>query len=273
MTIVVNFTVPEGLVFAADSRQTYVNRAGDTRVSSDYGVKLFQLSPRAAAVTFGWAFLDGRSIHSHVQEFRVSLGETEPPVEEIARRLGEFLSQRYTLHVENKMSKPVDEGSYALGLLVGGYDPGDKQGKMYEVYVPGGEYYLRRTTNENPGAAWRGFTYTISRLLNGYDPRLTSIKGFSDELKTGLDEFPLSYNIDYWGMTLQDAVDFALFLTQSTIQMQRFSDGIGMDPGASANCGGPIDLLVIDPMDGLRWIQRKQLGVDSPRFVVGRAET
>ncbi len=273
MTIVVNFTVPEGLVFAADSRQTYVNRAGDTRVSSDYGVKLFQLGPRIAAVTFGWAFLDGRSIHSHVQEFRVALGGGDLPVEEVTKRLGAYLTERYTRHVDSKMSKPVDEGSYALGFLVGGYDPGDKQGKMFEMYVPDGECFLRRTTNESPGAAWRGFTYTISRLLNGYDPRLTSLKSFPEDLRKELDEYPLSYNIDYWGMTLQDAVDFALFLTQSTIQMQRFSDGIGMDPGASANCGGPIDLLVIDPMDGLRWIQRKQLGVEMPRFVVGRSET
>jgi hypothetical protein len=44
VTIVINLTVPEGIVFAADSRQTFVNEGGDVRVSSDFGAKLFQLS-------------------------------------------------------------------------------------------------------------------------------------------------------------------------------------------------------------------------------------
>ena len=38
-------------------------------------------------------------------------------------------------------------------------------------------------------------------------------------------------------MTLQNAVDYTIFLIKTTIDMQRFSDGIVMAPGAIAGCG------------------------------------
>jgi len=60
-------------------------------------------------------------------------------------------------------------------------------------------------------------------------------------------------------MTLQDAVDYAIFLIKTTIDMQRFSDGIVMAPGAIAGCGGPIDVAVIQPNSGLQWVQQKEL--------------
>jgi hypothetical protein len=273
MTIVVNIVVPEGIVFTADSRQTYTNRSGDVRVSSDYGRKLFPLGPRAAAVCWGWAFLHGRNIHSHVNDYKVSLGDAIPSLEEMARGLGQYLTQQYNTHIEKQLDKPVPQGNYALALLLGGYDHGDKSGKVYEIYVPNGEYYQRRTTDQSPGAGWRGHTLVISRLVKGFDPRLRDLAGVGEELTKALDESKLDYNVDYWSMTLQDAVDLATFLVHTTIQMQRFSDGISMQPGASANCGGPIDIAVIEPNQGFVWVQNKGLRGERASSVIANSET
>lgn len=274
MTIVVNVTVPEGIIFAADSRQTFTNRNGDVRVNSDHAYKLFQITPRVAAVTYGWAFLDGRNINSHVNDFRVTLENPDQPVEEISKLLGEYLSQKYKTHIEKKIDNPVEEGNYALGLLVGGFDPGNKVGKVFEIYIPNGEIYLRRSTDEMPGASWRGHTPVISRLLRGFDTRINKVNGYTEDLGKEIDENnTLGYNVDYWVMTLQDAADYALFLVHTTIQMQRFSDGITIDPGSSANCGGPIDLAVIDPLKGFQWIQRKQLHGETGSLYPSTAET
>ena len=262
MTIAINIAVPEGIVFAADSRQTFTNAKGDVRVSSDNGQKLMQLGPRAGAVTYGWAFLLGRSIQSHVTDYKLSLGEKIPPIEELAKGLGEYLTKQYNEHIEKKFDKPVPDGNYALALLVGGYDVGDKNGRVYEVYVPKGEYYLVRATVDKVGSGWRGHTSVIARLLKGCDGRIRDLPGFTPELGKGLDESKLDYNVDYWSMPLQDAVDFATFLVHTTIQMQRFSDGILLKPGDSANCGGPIDVAVIEPNEGFRWVQRKNLHVN-----------
>jgi len=273
MTIVVNVTVPEGIVFSADSRQTYTNRNSDLRVSSDYARKLFQLNKRIGAVTCGWAFLDGRNINSHIHDFKLSLANPDLPVSEMVKCLGEYLTQAYQAGIDKKIDEPVDENSYAVSLLVGGYDPGGKQGQVYEVYVPKGESYQVRTSDEKPGSVWRGYTPVISRLLRGHDPRIRELPGYNEELGKGLDDGKLGYLVDYWSLTLQDAVDYSLFLVHTTIQMQRFSDGIGLTPGGSANCGGAIDVAVIDPENGFQWIKSKQLRASEAYGNLNNAET
>ncbi len=225
MTIAINIAVPEGLVFAADSRQTYTNARSDVRVSSDNAQKLFSLGPRHAAVTYGWAFLCNRNIHSHINDFKTTIPDNHTTLE-LANALTKYLTVQYKAHIEKKYDDPVDEKNYALALLVGGYDVGAKEGKVYEVYVPGDEAILVQSTDDHVGAAWRGHTTAIGRLLKGYDPRLRELEGFDEPLAKTMEGAPLDYLVDYWAMTLQDAIDFATFLVHTTIQMQRFSDGI-----------------------------------------------
>lgn len=258
MTIAINIAVPEGLVFAADSRQTYTNARNDVRVSSDNARKLFPLGPRHAAVTYGWAFLCNRNIHSHINDFKTTISGNLSTLE-LANALGKYLTAQYNTHIEKQFDAPVDEKNYALALLVGGYDGDGKQGKVYEVYVPGDQAILVQTTEDRVGAAWRGHTLVIGRLLKGYDPRLRELQGFDQEIAKTMESAPLDYLVDYWSMTLQDAIDLATFLVHTTIQMQRFSDGIRMSPGVSANCGGSIDVAVVEPEHGFRWLRHKSL--------------
>lgn len=113
----------------------------------------------------------------------------------------------------------------------------------------------------------------VSRLIKGFDPRLVDLAGATPELRKELDEGKLDYNVDYWAMTLQDAVDMASFLVHTTIQMQRFSDGVIMFKGASATCGGPIDIAVIEPNQDFRWVQVKTLRGERSSAVMTNAET
>lgn len=258
MTIAINVAVPEGLVFAADSRQTYTNARNDVRVSSDNAQKLFQLGPRHAAVTYGWAFLSNRNIHSHVNDFKATV-PTDLKTEDLAVALAKYLTVQYHAHIDKEYDTAVDDKNYALALLIGGYDPGDKEGKVYEIYVPGEEAHLVQSTDARVGAAWRGHTLVIGRLLKGYDPRLRDIEGYDADINKTIETGPLDYLIDYWSMTLQDAIDMATFLVHTTIEMQRFSDGVRMAPGVPANCGGAIDVAVIEPDTGFNWIQHKTL--------------
>lgn len=272
MTIAVNITVPEGLVFAADSRQTYTNARNDVRVSSDNAQKLFQLGPRHAAVTYGWAFLLNRNIHSHVQDFKTTVAP-DLKTEALAIALAKYLTAQYNAHIEKQYDAPVAENSYALALLVGGYDVGDKEGKMYEIYVPGEEAHLIHTTDERVGAAWRGHTLVIGRLLKGFDPRLRELEGYAETLGKTMETSPLDYLIDYWAMTLQDAIDLATFLVHTTIQMQRFSDGIRSAPGMSANCGGAIDVAIVEPENGFVWMRHKALHAPHAAGTLTNGET
>ena len=261
MTVAINLVVPDGIIYAADSRETYTNARGDVRVGSDHAHKVFQLGPRIGAVTWGWAFLCGRNIHSHVNDFVVSQSGKNRTIEETAKDLGQYFTEQYQKHIKGG-GRPVEPNLYALGFLVGGFDQGNQSGKVFEVQIPQiseSNFRLIRTTDTSPGAGWRGNTLAISRLMKGFDPRIFELSGATPELRKNLDEAKLDYNLNYWALTSQDAVDLAIFLAHTTIQMLRFSDGIRMAPGDSAKCGGPIDVAVIDPRDGFVWVQRKTL--------------
>lgn len=273
MTIAVNITVPEGIVLAADSRQTYTNTRGDVRVHSDYAYKLYQINSRVVAMTWGWAFLLGRNIHSHVNDYKLSQSIENQTVEGIAKGLGRYLTKQYRAHIKHNHDKPVDKNDYATGLLIAGYDPGDKTGKVFEVYIPKGECYQRANTSDDPGALWRGHTLVISRLIKGYDPRLRQIEGFNEQLDKSLDSAPLDYKVYYRSMPLQDAIDLSIFLVHTTIQTERFTDGVALQEGSSAVCGGPIDVAVVEPDRGVRWIQRKALQGERSTMTMVNSET
>lgn len=62
-------------------------------------------------------------------------------------------------------------------------------------------------------------------------------------------------------MNLQDSIDFSVLMIQTTSAIQRFSDGILMDPGDIAGIGGPVDVAVITPNKGFVWVTKKALNV------------
>jgi hypothetical protein len=109
----------------------------------------------------------------------------------------------------------------------------------------------------------------FARLIKGYDPQLrlytcakldTTVTSDTldsaitdttvDTLELDWDDF--RYDIDYTTMTLQDAIDFAIFIVRATIEAQRFN------LNALQGVGGTIDIAVITA-DGFQWIQRKRL--------------
>jgi hypothetical protein len=69
------------------------------------------------------------------------------------------------------------------------------------------------------------------------------------------------YIVNWHTMTLQDAIDFVTGMIQITITIQRFADGITMQPGGVPGVGGPIDVAVVQPGGEVRWVARKMLHV------------
>jgi hypothetical protein len=56
MSLCLTALTPSGIILTADSRQTYLNNAGMTRIGTDNAVKLFQIGEKAAVVIAGRAF-------------------------------------------------------------------------------------------------------------------------------------------------------------------------------------------------------------------------
>jgi hypothetical protein len=59
-------------------------------------------------------------------------------------------------------------------------------------------------------------------------------------------------------MTVQDAIDFAIYAVRTTIDTMRFQ-------ARPKNVGGPVDVLLISPDEPPRWIQRKQFKGEQAR--------
>ena len=116
---------------------------------------------------------------------------------------------------------------------------------------------------EEYGSTWVGQGDVVSRLILGYDSKMLNMPVF-DRMSNHKNELlnqlhGLEYNIQWGLMTLQDAINLAVFLIKSTQMIQAYADGINMDIGDVQNVGGPIDIAVIRLDEGVDWINKKQL--------------
>jgi len=159
-------------------------------------------------------------------------------------------------------------GVDTIKFLVAGYN---KDGS-YEVYIcciPGGIEKTRdsRERGKEYGASWIGQTDVVVRIILGSDSRIRNIKFINEAIqKYTIEEINkqlrnLEYAIQWGTMTLQDAIDFCVLMIQTTSAIQRFSDGIIVDPGDMPGVGGPVDVAVITPDKGFVWASKKNLKV------------
>ncbi len=283
-TLNVTVVTHEGIVLAADSRVTYQNEKGDYRIATDRAFKLFQIGQRAGLVSAGKTRIGDMSLATLLERFKVERkidGSSELPVDLIANELVGFLKDEHGLakesigkrledigkqievHIDEEtrrllsgekqvLERQMDELRSTMGLIVSGYDNRDIR-RVYQLIVSDQESFIGELGTVEPTVFWDGQTDVLSRLVLGFDPGL-----LKEETDLKRDEVldKLEYNIHFDKMTLQDAVDFAIFLIETTIGMQRFADGTVGNPGAVVGTGGPIDVAVITPK-GFRWVQRK----------------
>ncbi len=237
-----------------------------------------------------------KNVSEYIESFKKNNKLDLLTVEEIATKLQEYINKHYPwekqldisaqqLEIEAKQngdkilslerrddsidfkikqpSGRIREGHLNIepvNLLVSGYNS-DGTTQTYEINSPG-EKILKRENNEF-GCTWIGQGDVVSRLILGYDSKLFKVpiikamgKKADDDLRTQIRG--LEYFIQWSLITLQDAVDLAVFLIKSTSVMQRFADGISMDVGDIQGVGGPIDVALITK-DGIKWINKKEI--------------
>ncbi|MFP3896729.1 MAG: hypothetical protein ACLFV5_07845 [Anaerolineales bacterium] len=255
---------PEGVVLAADSRLTLTaHRPDGTQlpVNFDSATKLLSFSKPhnyVGAVTYGAAVIGLRSAHSFMPEFEVNLEDSRRLcVEEYAKKLSEFFLNQW------EETTPKNYTGPSMVFIVGGFDPKEAYGRVFVVDVPNNPEPVERNPGDTEfGMTWGGDLQIASRLIHGYDPQLLSILQRELDLGERIDQIQsilrenLEFRIPYQVMPLQDCVDLATFMIESTISAQNLSVGV-------RGVGGPIDVAVITRTRGLQYIQRKSLYVHS----------
>lgn len=231
--------VPEGIVMAADSRQTIgitavkpgtagqqqkiaqtdlLNRMNQPGMPPQ-GIPMFTHSDNAQKIMLldkvkvgisacGLSILDGKTVSDYIRTFEIRELTQRDTVTTVAKKLQNY-AQKYFPKVN---------------FFVCGYDKDEPF-----CYTVNKE--LHRNNFENGqvryASAWSGEQVAITKLLNGKPPMI----------------------INHVLMPLKDAIDFADFLIDLTIKTQRFE----MKP---ATCGGDIDILVLTKDESF-WYRHK----------------
>lgn len=263
MTIVASVKVRDGIVLATDSMAQISVRtdSGQKAVAKTYcnAKKLFHIQELPIGVmTFGLGNIGNRSIESLTVEFSRDLQKhVAAPftLEAISGGLLKFVSAIYT-ETFKAISLEQRQKELRLGFFIGGYSPGKFLAEEWEFELPASDKSKLVRPEEAVGASWRGIILPFARMHNGYDPRIPVVlkqKGVSGAIvdqifSSGKWGMPVAYD----GMPLQDAINFAKHIVETTIGAATFELG-------ATTCGYPIQIAVVLPDEGWKWIQKPEL--------------
>lgn len=236
MSFLIAVHVNEGIVIASDRKTTYTDTQtiGD-KVVQRIGIHTTEttdktfICPNGAGIsTCGEASLQGKPITGYIQDMiRLHISK-ETKVEDMPEVIIGFF---------NDLEVVPD-----TTFIVAGYqrtDEGTKEQKLFKINVKAKSKECINTDSQ--GATWDGETTTLTRLIQN-----VAVKAQDG---TYVD---LPYEEILWGyFTLQDAVDFARYAAETTIQTMRFKNVI-------ETVGGNVDILVLTP-DETKWLQKEEL--------------
>ncbi len=162
MSLAINTTTPEGIVLAADSRQSFRNRKGMARIGSDNASKLFQLNKRVGVAVTGRAFLpeDGvkKNINKFIEQFKRETDVEKLDVRELAEKLHYLFNKKYNWQEQlDKLPEKIK---------------GDLQRQGCEIVEIKKEKYIVKFRFKDPKGNMKdgvGAVDTINFLVAGYN--------------------------------------------------------------------------------------------------------
>ena len=253
MTIVTCVKVRDGLVLGTDS-MSHLQSGGQFLRSYGNARKLFQVGSLPMGVmTYGLGNVGQRSIESLMREFGATL-KGQVSVNTVAKELFAFMKQQYDAQLA---SLPEGHELPALGFYLAGYSRGQVFAEEQEFLLPRDSGPIEARNKDACGAAWRGVDAPFMRLCKGYGPvvrmRLEGQGMSPSDASALLDDLEIDVQFD--GMPVQDAVDYATFILKTTIGYATFS--MAVPP-----CGGPLQVVTILPDNGFEWLSKPEVRVN-----------
>lgn len=235
MSLIIGVYVNEGIVLASDRRVTYTNtQEHEGKIIQRIGIhttnstdKTFICPNGVGISTCGDASFQNRPITGFIQEMiRTRIGK-ECAVQDVPQIIIDYF---------NGFSAVPD-----TTFIVAGYEKDETQNQqlLYRVHVKTDQ--IETVDTKYQGAIWNGEIFTLTRLINN-----VACKNADGQYQD------LPYEDILWQyFTLQDAIDFARYAVETTIQTMRFKNVI-------ETVGGTVDILVITPTE-TRWLQKEDL--------------
>ncbi len=235
MSLVLTVYVREGIIMAADSRITLDQTTPSGTNStihlavgmSDTNRKIFVTENNIGINTYGTADINRVPIAGFIDSFIRGLPASATVKQTADELLNHFCSYN-----------PVPQTTF----YVAGYNKTTQEQEVYLVEIMNHNVVKMNQPNDQ-GVVYGGEYDVVSRLIqpvflkdsqNNYQP---------------LPTFPIPYSF----FTIQDAVDFSVYLIKTTIDTMRFQS-------RHKTVGGYIDVLFIHPT-GFEWVAKKVLKV------------
>jgi hypothetical protein len=262
MTLNVSLRVPDGIVIASDSLATVAQsfnqkvnvkgtceKCGQETELKDvqtppvslpastwpYAQKLFPFSNGSGAATYGWGFVNTRSIYSHIVELTSKLArnndETPSDFDSLAKVFGDYFHDQLKSQLA-KTGFPLElqpDNWWPFGFQFVGFSKDANQEPIAKTKLIKIGKTVDIENYEGIGCTCSGDFSVVQKLWPGGD--------------TGA-RFEV--------FSLQDAIDYAKFLIRTTADYQRFS-------GNLPTVGGDIDIALVTNYRGFRWINQKPL--------------
>ena len=236
MSFLIAVHVNEGIVLASDRRTTYTNttKTKDGREIQRIGVHMTNstdktfICPNGAGLSAcGDAAMLGKPITGYIQEMIRTRIKPDTRIKDMPQIITDYFG--------GFKEKP------AAQFMIAGYEE-TENGKEQSIYsVSLKNNFTKQEETAAQGAVWAGEGLTMARLFSSV--AIKNPDGTYTDLK--FEEVAWKY------FTLQDAVDFARYAVETTIQTMHFKNVV-------ETVGGNVDILVITP-DETRWLAKEEL--------------
>jgi hypothetical protein len=267
MTVIVTVKINDGIVLACDSATTFSNDAGVPIKIYNSANKAFNLVKGLpiGGLTCGAGGIGAASISTITKDLRRRLSGDEEAhldwklphdytMQVVAERVRQFLFEE--LFAQAYGGEPPD--GFLLSYKVCGYSAGAALPELWDVRIVNGTCgppsLLR--AEADCGTNWDGELDALSRLLLGVGVNFRQMlidEGLSEqEADEGVRKVQnkLGAPVVLAAMPIQDAIELAKFMVQTTIGFMRFNLG-------AETVGGPIEIAAITKHEGFKWISRK----------------
>ena len=256
MTIIVSVKINDGIVMASDSASTFAN--GQIYLSTEKIVGLVAGKPVGAMIT-GSGGIGFESFATMMKDLRERMADPNDAeyrlpekytVQEVAERALDFLTQKAAL---------VAFSDFML-IRVCGYSHQRPLAEAWDVILEGTNIRIcRQSQSEDQfGLLWEGQREALDRLIFGLGsefPHALIAAGIEPEHSAALESNVRSALGNVFAipaMPIQEAIDLARFLTETTVGFVRFSPKI-----QPKTVGGPIKIAAITKHEGFRWVQQR----------------
>jgi len=265
MTIAISLKVNDGVVLASDSAASIFAQSPDGKTLGVINIyenadKVFNLCKGhpIGAITWGSGSIGNSSISTLVKDFRKKIGtiftsKGKITIEEISNQFTKFIyEEHYGPAFLNWPRKPD------IGFIIAGYGTDVDYAEEWIIEIRNGQLLdPKKLRGENEtGLAWNGEPEAITRLYLGHGtgmPVVLKECGIEDkkinEIMSKIREL-LTVPLVVPPLPIQDAIDLAEFLVETTLKFSKFKPG-------PQTVGGPIDIAAITKHEGFKWVKRK----------------